>query len=60
MNHAPINDLRSALAFLASLPGELIETNVEVDPEAELCGVYRLLVQVVLSAPHQRRSCYDL
>ena len=41
MNHAPINDLRSALAFLGSLPGELVETNVEVDPEAELCGVYR-------------------
>ncbi len=41
MNHAPIIDLRSALAFLGSLPGELIETNVEVDPEAELCGVYR-------------------
>lgn len=41
MNHAPINDLRSALSFLGSLPGELVETNVEVDPEAELCGVYR-------------------
>ena len=31
MNHAPINDLRSALSFLGSLPGELVETNVEVD-----------------------------
>ncbi len=36
-----VNDLRSALACLAKLNDQLIETDVEVDPEAELAGVYR-------------------
>ena len=36
-----VNDLRSALELLQSIPGHLIETNVEVDPAAELSGVYR-------------------
>ena len=36
-----VNDLRSAIALLKKLPGQLIETDVEVDPEAELSGVYR-------------------
>lgn len=34
-------DLRSALELLRSTPGQLIETDVPVDPKAELCGVYR-------------------
>lgn len=38
---AKINDLRSALALLETLPDQLIETDVEVDPMAELAGVYR-------------------
>lgn len=37
----PIHDLRSALDFLKEIPGQLVETDVEADPEAELCGVYR-------------------
>lgn len=36
-----VTDLRSALALLKTLPGQLIETDVEVDPAAELAGVYR-------------------
>ena len=36
-----VNDLRSALALLSSMPGQLVSTSVEVDPEAELSGVYR-------------------
>ncbi len=36
-----IHDLRSALEFLQQQPGQLIETDVEVDPNAELAGVYR-------------------
>ena len=36
-----VDDLRSALEFLRGIPGQLVETDVEVDPEAELCGVYR-------------------
>ena len=36
-----VNDLRSALALLKNMPGQLIETDVEVEPEAELSGVYR-------------------
>ena len=34
-------DLRSSLELLRSTPGQLIETDVPVDPQAELCGVYR-------------------
>lgn len=35
-----ITDMRSALALLEQ-SGELLTTDVEVDPRAELCGVYR-------------------
>ncbi|MCE5254553.1 MAG: UbiD family decarboxylase [Actinomycetia bacterium] len=38
-----INDLHSALAFLAQIPGQLVSTQVEVDPYLELAGVYRLV-----------------
>ena len=34
-------DLRSALELLRSMPGQLTETDVPVDPSAELSGVYR-------------------
>ena len=33
--------LRDALALLKEMPGQLVETHVEVDPAAELSGVYR-------------------
>lgn len=36
-----VRDLRSALELLKTIPGELVETDVEVDPQAELSGVYR-------------------
>ena len=36
-----VNDLRSALELLREMPGQLVETDVEVDPAAELSGVYR-------------------
>lgn len=36
-----VNDLRSALRLLEGLEGQLVETDVEVDPQAELSGVYR-------------------
>ena len=36
-----VTDLRSALTLLRTMPGQLIETDVEVDPNAELAGVYR-------------------
>jgi len=38
---AEITDLRSALAFLASVPGQLVSTREPVDPVAELAGVYK-------------------
>ena len=38
-----VYDLRSALAVLKEIPGQLIETDVEVDPAAELSGVYRFV-----------------
>lgn len=36
-----VNSLRSAIALLRGDTKQLIETNVEVDPSAELAGVYR-------------------
>lgn len=36
-----VTDLRSALALLQTMPGQLVETEVPVDPMAELAGVYR-------------------
>lgn len=36
-----VRDLRSALELLQGMPGQLLETDVPVDPEAELSGVYR-------------------
>lgn len=41
MSKIKVNDLRSSLELLASIPGQLIETDVEVQPHAELSGVYR-------------------
>jgi 4-hydroxy-3-polyprenylbenzoate decarboxylase len=38
---ATVTDLRSALALLQSVPGQLLETDEPVDPHAELSGVYR-------------------
>ena len=40
-NNTTVRDLRSALALLKTLPGEYVETDTEVDPHAELSGVYR-------------------
>lgn len=34
-------DLRSALELLESIPGQMVHTDVEVDPAGELAGVYR-------------------
>ncbi len=36
-----VNDLRSALELLKKIPGQYIETNELVDPNAELAGIYR-------------------
>lgn len=36
-----VTDLRSAIEFLKTIPGEFVSTDVEVDPHAELSGVYR-------------------
>ena len=36
-----VRDLRSALKCLKQMEGQYIETDVEVDPMAELAGVYR-------------------
>lgn len=37
----PVNDLRSALAYLQQVGGQYIETDHPVDPKAELAGVYK-------------------
>ena len=36
-----VRDLRSALERLKTMEGQYIETDVEVEPMAELAGVYR-------------------
>jgi gallate decarboxylase subunit C len=41
LDASDINDLQSALDFLAQIPGQLLSTEVEVDPYLELAGVYR-------------------
>lgn len=41
MEKKKVNDLRSALELLRGIPGQLVETDVEVDPMGELSGVYR-------------------
>ncbi|HML24519.1 MAG TPA: UbiD family decarboxylase [Aggregatilinea sp.] len=41
MTKPEVIDLRSALEYLRTEPGELVETDVAVEPEAELSGVYR-------------------
>lgn len=41
MEKRKVNDLRSALELLNEIPGQLVETDVEVDPMGELSGVYR-------------------
>lgn len=41
MKSEKIRDLRSALEYLQDIPGQLIQTDVEVDPMGELSGVYR-------------------
>lgn len=49
-----IADLRSALEFLASIPGQLVETRTPVDPFAELAGVYRHVGAGIPVAPPTR------
>lgn len=36
-----VNDLRTSLELLKKMEGQLVETDIEVDPTAELAGVYR-------------------
>lgn len=42
-NRTGILDLRMALEVLKGIPGQLIETDVEVDPAAQLSGIYRYI-----------------
>lgn len=39
----PIDDLRSAIEHLKTIPGQYTETDHEVDPKAELAGVYHYI-----------------
>lgn len=38
-----INDLRSALAFLKTIPGQLLSTTHPVDAHGEIAGIYRYI-----------------
>ena len=52
-----VRDLRSALELLQKEENQLIETDVEVDPMAELSGVYR---HVGAGGTVKRRTSYDI
>src|SRR5579883_762156 len=54
MSPSEITDLRSALEFLASIPGQLVSTREPVDPFAELAGVYKLVGAGTPVAPPTR------
>ena len=41
MDSSQITDLRTTLDFLAERPGQLVSTDVEVDPYLEIAGIYR-------------------
>lgn len=41
MSEKKVYDLRTALEKLDSIPGQLVQTDVEVDPMGQLSGVYR-------------------
>ena len=49
-----VRDLRSALTMLKEMPGQLLETDVEVDPMAELAGVYSIFPR--FSGSHSRSA----
>ena len=51
-----VHDLRSALALLKTLPGEYVETDTEVDPHAELSGVYRTAGKGTRAASREARA----
>ena len=38
-----INDLRSAIEYLKTIPGQFVETDVEVDPLHEISSVYKYI-----------------
>jgi 4-hydroxy-3-polyprenylbenzoate decarboxylase len=41
ISNIEINDLRTAIDFLKNAKNQLVQTDTEVDPHAELAGVYR-------------------
>lgn len=43
MEKYQINDLRSAIEYLKNIDGQLVKSDVEVDPHGELAGVYRYI-----------------
>ena len=46
-----IRDLRSALQFLRSQPGQLVTTGAPVDPYLEIAGIYKLIGAGTPAAP---------
>ena len=42
MDRVEINDLRSAIEYLKNIDGQLVKTDVEVDPHGQLAGVYSI------------------
>ena len=55
-----VRDLRSALDLLKTMEGQYIETDVEVDPMAELAGVYRYVGAGGTVKRPTRRTSYGI
>jgi 4-hydroxy-3-polyprenylbenzoate decarboxylase len=51
MDSSQITDLRTTLDFLAERPGQLVSTDVEVDPYLEIAGIYRKVGSGTPTAP---------
>ena len=51
-----VRDLRSALELLENMPGQLIETDVEVDPMAEYQECIAMLEQAELFKDRQKKG----
>ena len=51
MDSSQITDLRTTLDFLAERPGQLVSTDVEVDPYLEIAGIYAKVGSGTPTAP---------
>lgn len=49
-------DLRKVIEELKTLPGQYHETDLEIDPEADLSGVYRAILVLAVRSNVPRKK----